>query len=63
MRKVLLASLAVVAALGFSVSAVTAATAEDGVTSKTITIGATFPLTGPASGYAPFAGGMKAYFS
>jgi len=63
MRKVLLASLAVVAALGFSVSAVTAATAEDGVTAKTITIGATFPLTGPASGYAPIAGGMKAYFS
>ena len=63
MRKVLLTALALVAALGLSVSASTAATAENGITAKTITIGATFPLTGPASGYAPIAGGMKAYFS
>jgi branched-chain amino acid transport system substrate-binding protein len=60
MRRVSLTVLALIAALGVSVSA---ATAENGITAKTVTIGATFPLTGPASGYAPIAGGMKAYFS
>jgi branched-chain amino acid transport system substrate-binding protein len=34
-----------------------------GVTAKTITIGGTFPLTGPAAAYAPIPVGMKAYFS
>jgi branched-chain amino acid transport system substrate-binding protein len=34
-----------------------------GLTSKSITIGGTFPLTGPAAAYAPIPVGMKAYFS
>ena len=34
-----------------------------GVTAKLVTIGGTFPLSGPASSYAPIPVGMKAYFS
>ena len=34
-----------------------------GVTAKLVTIGGTFPLSGPASAYAPIPAGMKAYFS
>ena len=60
MRRVLLIGLALVAALGVSAST---ASAETGVTSRTVTIGGTFPLTGPASSYAPIAPAMKAYFS
>jgi branched-chain amino acid transport system substrate-binding protein len=37
--------------------------AVPGVTSRTITIGGTFPLSGPASLYAPIPRGMAAYFS
>jgi branched-chain amino acid transport system substrate-binding protein len=37
-------------------------TATPGVTSSTITIGGTFPLSGPASLYAPIPRGMEAYF-
>jgi branched-chain amino acid transport system substrate-binding protein len=37
--------------------------ATPGVTAKTITLGGTFPLSGPASSYAPIAAGMAAYFS
>jgi branched-chain amino acid transport system substrate-binding protein len=40
-----------------------APTATPGVTSSTITIGATFPLSGPASLYAPIPRGMEAYFN
>ena len=39
------------------------ATADPGVTSKSITIGATLPLSGPASLYARIGTGMRAYFS
>lgn len=60
MRRVLLIVLALVAALGITAST---ATGETGVTPKTITIGGTFPLTGPASGYAPIPAAMTAYFS
>ena len=60
MRRVLLSCLTLVAALGVGVST---GAAENGLTDKSITIGATFPLTGAASGYAPIAGGMRAYFS
>ncbi len=35
----------------------------DGINSKTITIGSTLPLSGPASLYARIGTGMKAYFS
>ncbi len=34
-----------------------------GVTAKLVTIGGTFPLSGPASAYAPIPAAMKAYFS
>ena len=40
----------------------TAGTATPGVTSKSITIGGTFPLSGPASLYAPIPKGMQVYF-
>ena len=37
--------------------------AEPGLTARTIKIGTTMPLSGPASLYAPIASGMRAYFS
>jgi len=37
--------------------------ATPGVTAKTVTLGGTFPLSGPASSYAPIPVGMAAYFS
>jgi ABC-type branched-subunit amino acid transport system substrate-binding protein len=45
------------------VTALAGAQAAPGVTARTIKIGATFPLSGRASYYAPIAVGMKAYFS
>jgi branched-chain amino acid transport system substrate-binding protein len=36
---------------------------DPGITAKSVTIGGTFPLSGPASSYAPIPVGMKAYFS
>jgi len=63
MRKVVLLAAALVAALGISASSATSAATETGVTARTVTIGGTFPLTGPASLYAPIPAAMKAYFS
>ena len=60
MRRVMLIVCALVAALGITAST---ATAETGITPKIVSIGGTFPLTGPASGYAPIPVAMKAYFS
>jgi branched-chain amino acid transport system substrate-binding protein len=40
-----------------------APSATPGVTKSSITIGATFPLSGPASLYAPIPRGMEAYFN
>jgi branched-chain amino acid transport system substrate-binding protein len=40
-----------------------ARSADPGITSKTITLGGTFPLSGAASSYAPIPFGMRAYFS
>ncbi|MGZ8693599.1 MAG: ABC transporter substrate-binding protein [Gaiellaceae bacterium] len=60
MRRFMLTALALVAALGVTAST---AAAETGITAKTVKIGATFPLSGPASGYAVIPAGMKAYFS
>src|SRR3954468_13294081 len=37
-------------------------TATPGVTAKSILLAGTFPLSGPASGYAPSPVGMDAYF-
>jgi branched-chain amino acid transport system substrate-binding protein len=39
------------------------ASATPGVTAKLVTIGGTFPFSGPASSYAPIPVGMQAYFS
>ena len=43
--------------------AVSAAAADPGITSRSVTIGATLPLSGPASLYARIGTGMRAYFS
>jgi branched-chain amino acid transport system substrate-binding protein len=68
MRRVSLALLALVGALALAIPAAFAKAdgttqAVPGITSRTITIGGTFPLTGPASSYAPIPAAMKAYFS
>jgi branched-chain amino acid transport system substrate-binding protein len=67
MRRVTLAGLAFIGALllaipsAFAQSDVSAA--DPGITARTVVIGGSFPLTGPASSYAPIPAGMKAYFS
>ena len=64
MRKIIASAVVLVAALALTVpGALGGATQTPGVTAKTITIGGTFPLTGPAAAYAPISLGMKAYFS
>ncbi len=59
--------LLIVAALAASAAVVMTAgatsSATPGVTAKTILLEGTFPLSGPASGYAPIPAGMGAYFS
>jgi branched-chain amino acid transport system substrate-binding protein len=37
--------------------------ADPGITPRSVTIGGTFPISGPAALYAPIAKGMQAYFS
>ena len=63
MRRVVLLGLVLVVALGASVASSTAGATETGVTARSVTIGGTFPLTGPASLYATIPVAMKAYFS
>ena len=63
MRKVVLLAAALAVMLGVVASSATSASSETGVTARTITIGGTFPLTGPASPYATIPSAMKAYFS
>ena len=67
MRRVSLAGLALLGALVLAIPAAfakaDAPAATPGITAKTIKIGCTFPLTGPASSYAPIPQSMKAYFS
>ena len=63
----LLATLSLVAAISLqsalgATRASESAEAVPGITGSTITIGGTFPLTGPASLYAPIPKGMDAYF-
>jgi len=63
-RKLIVSALALVAMLAFTVSgALGGAEQTPGVSARTITIGGTFPLTGPAAAYAPIATGIKTYFS
>ena len=63
MRKVVLLAAALVAVLGVTASSATSASSETGITARTITIGGSFPLTGPASPYAIIPTAMKAYFA
>ena len=70
MKKVVLALFALGAALSVSLPGAFARTeatqapeAVPGITSRTIKIGGTFPLSGFASQYAPIPRGMAAYFS
>ncbi len=67
MRRVSLVSLALVCALLLAIPAALAkssgSAATPGISARTITIGGTYPLTGPASSYAPIPAGMKAYFA
>jgi branched-chain amino acid transport system substrate-binding protein len=63
-RKLISCGVALVAALALTVpGALGGAEQTPGVTAKTIVIGATFPLTGPAASYAPVSVGIKTYFS
>jgi branched-chain amino acid transport system substrate-binding protein len=63
-RKLVVLATALVAALALTVpGAIGGPEQTPGVTAKTITLGGTFPLTGPAASYAPIPLGMKAYFS
>jgi ABC-type branched-subunit amino acid transport system substrate-binding protein len=63
MRKVVVLALAVVAVASVLAGTASSASSETGVTSRAITVGGTFPLTGPASLYATIPAAMKAYFS
>ena len=63
MRRVMIIALALVAVLGITASSASTASTETGVTTASVTIGGTFPLTGPASLYATIPSAMKAYFS
>jgi branched-chain amino acid transport system substrate-binding protein len=63
-RKLIVSAVVLIAALTFSISgAVGGAEQTPGVTARAITIGGTFPLTGPAASYAPIPVGMRAYFA
>jgi branched-chain amino acid transport system substrate-binding protein len=63
MRKVVLLAAALAVSLSVAASSATSASTETGVTARTVTIGATFPLTGGASLYGTIAPAMKAYFA
>jgi len=62
MRLVVLAVVCAVAAVG-CVAALAGAQADPGLSKRTVVVGGTFPLSGPASSYAPIPVGMKVYFS
>ena len=62
MRKLIVCGVGLVAALALTVpGAFGGATQTPGVTAKTITIGATLPLTGTAAAYAPIVLGLQTY--
>ena len=64
MRKLIVCGVGLVAVLALTVPGAFGGAAQTpGVTAKSITIGGTFPLTGPAATYAPIPVGMKAYFA
>jgi branched-chain amino acid transport system substrate-binding protein len=62
-RKLIAFGVVLVAALALTVpGAIGGPEQVPGVTARSITVGGTFPLTGPAAAYAPIPLGMKAYF-
>jgi branched-chain amino acid transport system substrate-binding protein len=66
MKRLLGLTAALSIAIGASLSTAGAApqsASETGVTNRTVVLGGTFPLSGPASLYAPIPRGMQAYFS
>ena len=64
MRRVVIIGGVALAVIGLSVPAAgSGASSTPGVTPKLVTIGGTYPLTGPASLYATIPAAMKAYFS
>ena len=64
MRKLIVSAVVLIAALAFTVSgALGGAEQTPGITAKSIVIGGTFPLTGPAAPYAPIGTGIRTYFS
>jgi branched-chain amino acid transport system substrate-binding protein len=63
-RKLVVLATGLVAALALTVpGAIGGPEQTPGLTNRSITIGGTFPLTGPAAAYAPIPVGMRAYFS
>jgi branched-chain amino acid transport system substrate-binding protein len=63
-RRVVLIGCVALALIGLSIPAAgTGAATTPGVTPKLVTIGGTYPLTGPAALYATIPAAMKAYFS
>ena len=62
-RTALLVVAAFAAAAAVVVTAGATPSATPGVTARTILLEGTFPLSGPASGYAPIPAAMEAYFS
>jgi branched-chain amino acid transport system substrate-binding protein len=63
MRRALVAGVALLALVGVAVPAGAGTAATPGVTAGLVTIGGTYPLTGPAALYAPIPAAMKAYFA
>jgi branched-chain amino acid transport system substrate-binding protein len=64
MRRALLSATALLAlVVGLTIPAAGVGASTPGVTPTLVTIGGTFPLTGPASLYAPIPAAMKAYFA
>ena len=64
MRKAALGLTVIAGSLVFGLTgAFGGSAAAPGVTAKVVTIGGTFPLSGPAASYAPIARGLSAYFS
>ena len=63
MRRAIVAGAVLLALLGLSVPAVGSPAATPGVSPNLVTIGGTYPLTGPAALYAPIPAAMKAYFA
>lgn len=64
MRRLVLTGCVALTLIGLSIPAAgMGAASTPGVTSKLITVGGTYPLTGPASLYATIPAAMKAYFS